>query len=202
MSIEQKKEYAEAWDIVDQHAVSMRIFIPHVAQHKKAHKRNKTFLCLACHNGSSLKDGFHRPKNHQGFNNDSDEEEEEPDIFGDEGINQDNLNVSGRKKSKKRKAKQGQKGNKKRKEDNDHYESDVDMDAVVYVTSTTDSSEEEIEEPEEHDDNQEIHHEHTTIDPRYASSSRECMPANLRTFTMCQLKETDSLEESHCKLTT
>ncbi|KAF8573404.1 hypothetical protein K439DRAFT_1625107 [Ramaria rubella] len=67
-----------------------------------------------------IKDGFHRPKNHQGFNDDSDEEEEELDIFGDEGINQDNLNMSGRKKSKKRKAKQGQKGNKKRKEDNDH----------------------------------------------------------------------------------
>ncbi|KAF8581015.1 hypothetical protein K439DRAFT_1619331 [Ramaria rubella] len=110
----------EAWDIVDQHAVSTQIFIPHVARHKKAHKRDKTFLRLARHKGSSFKDSFHRPKNHQGFNDDSDEEEEEPDIFGDEGINQDNLNMSGRKKSKKRKAKQGQKGNKKRKEDNDH----------------------------------------------------------------------------------
>ncbi|KAF8575645.1 hypothetical protein K439DRAFT_1623440 [Ramaria rubella] len=77
------------------------------AQHKKAHKRDKTFLRLAHHKGFSFKDGFHHPKNHQGFNDDSDEEEEEPDIFGDEGINQDNLNVSRRKKSKKRKAKQG-----------------------------------------------------------------------------------------------
>ncbi|KAF8582187.1 hypothetical protein K439DRAFT_1618492 [Ramaria rubella] len=171
MSVEQKKEYAEAWDIVDQHVVSTWIFIPHVVWHKKAHKRDKTFLHLAHQKGSSFKDGFHRPKNHQGFNNNSDEEEEEPDIFGDEGINQDNLNVSRRKKSKKRKAKQGQKGNKKRKEDNDYYESNVDMDAVVCVTSTTDSSEEEIKEPEEHDDNQEIHHEHMTIDPKYAVSS-------------------------------
>ncbi|KAF8582604.1 hypothetical protein K439DRAFT_1618131 [Ramaria rubella] len=169
---------SEAWDIVDQHAVSTRIFIPHVAQHKKAHKQDKTFLHLACHKGSSFKDGFHHPKNHQGFNGDSDEGEEEPDIFGDEGINQDNLNIhTGL--------------------INVDDESDVDMDAVVYVTSTTDSSEEEIEEPEEHDDNQEIHHEHTTIDPRYASSSRECTPANSRTLTTHQLKETDSLEESH-----
>ncbi|KAF8573365.1 hypothetical protein K439DRAFT_1625127 [Ramaria rubella] len=146
MSVEKKKEYAEAWDIVDQHAVSTRIFIPHVARHKKAHKRDKRFLRLACHKGSSFKDGFHCPKNHQGFNDDSDEEEEKPDIFGYEGINQDNSNMSGRKKSKKRKAKQGQKGNKKRKEDNDRpinvdYESDVDMDAVVYVTSKKKSSE-------------------------------------------------------------
>ncbi|KAF8573164.1 hypothetical protein K439DRAFT_1625262 [Ramaria rubella] len=79
MSVEQKKEYAEAWDIVDQHAVSTWIFIPHVAWHKKAHKRDKTFLHLAHQKGSSFKDGFHRPKNHQGFNDDSDYEYRRPD---------------------------------------------------------------------------------------------------------------------------
>ncbi|KAF8587084.1 hypothetical protein K439DRAFT_1614640 [Ramaria rubella] len=104
MSAEPRKEYAEAWDIVDKHAASTRIFIPHVAQHKKAHKHDNTFHCLACYKGHAFKDRFHCPKNHQGFNDDSDEEVDEPDICGDEDINKDNSNVTGNKKTKKRKA--------------------------------------------------------------------------------------------------
>ncbi|KAF8574601.1 hypothetical protein K439DRAFT_1624190 [Ramaria rubella] len=75
----------------------------------------------------------------KGFNDESDDEDEEPDIFGNEDINERNYN-SQTKNTKKRKGKQGRKGNKKRKEDDNEsvnmdYESDVDMDAIVYVTS-------------------------------------------------------------------
>ncbi|KAF8590360.1 hypothetical protein K439DRAFT_1612004 [Ramaria rubella] len=203
MSAEQRKEYAEAWDIVDKHAASTRIFIPHVAQHKKAHKHDKTFHRLAHYKGHAFKDCFHRPKNHQGFNDYSDEEVDEPDIFGDEDINQDNSNVTGNKKMKKRKAKQGKKGNKKRKGDNNQpinvdYESDVDMDAVVYVTSTTDSSEADNEASEENEDNEDSEdNEDNEHETRHISSAQEHMLTNSRGFMTQQLKENDGLKESN-----
>ncbi|KAF8580239.1 hypothetical protein K439DRAFT_1619949 [Ramaria rubella] len=53
MSTEEQKEYLEAWDIGDKHAASMHIFMPHVAQHKKAHREDKTFCCLAGYKGHS-----------------------------------------------------------------------------------------------------------------------------------------------------
>ncbi|KAF8587955.1 hypothetical protein K439DRAFT_1613971 [Ramaria rubella] len=205
MSAEQRKEYAEAWDIVDKHTAS-------TSQHKKAHKHDKTFHRLAHYKGHAYKDCFHCPKNHQGFNDNSDEEVDEPDIFGDEDINQDNSNVTGNKKPKKRKAKQGKKGNKTRKGDNNceqtfimfsvitlttepinvGYESDVDMDAVVYVTSTTDSSEADNEASEDNEDNDDNKHE-----TRHISSAQEHMPTNSSGFMTQQLKENDGLKESN-----
>ncbi|KAF8578307.1 hypothetical protein K439DRAFT_1621438 [Ramaria rubella] len=138
MSAEEQKEYSEAWDIVDRHAASTCIFIPHVAQHKEAHIQDKTFCHLARYKGPSFKYDFKCPRNHEGFNDDSDNEDEEPDIFGNEDINEHSSNAKG-KNTKRKKGKQGRKGNKKRKDDNEpinmDYESDVDMDAVVYVTS-------------------------------------------------------------------
>ncbi|KAF8577980.1 hypothetical protein K439DRAFT_1621689 [Ramaria rubella] len=160
MSAEERKEYSEAWDIVDKHAASTHIFIPHVAQHKKAHRQDKTFCCLAGYKGHPFKYRFQCPRNHEGFNDESNDEDEEPDIFGNEDINERNYN-SQTKNTKKRKGKQGRKGNKKRKEDDNEpvnmdYESDVDMDAIVYVTSTSDSSEEDNYESEDNRDHTEI----------------------------------------------
>ncbi|KAF8576643.1 hypothetical protein K439DRAFT_1622720 [Ramaria rubella] len=51
MSAKEQKEYSEAWDIVDRHAASTCIFIPHVAQHKEAHIQDKTFCRLAQYKG-------------------------------------------------------------------------------------------------------------------------------------------------------
>ncbi|KAF8572967.1 hypothetical protein K439DRAFT_1625401 [Ramaria rubella] len=96
MSVEEQKEYSEAWDIVDRHAASTHIFIPHVAQHKEAHIQDKTFRHLARYKGPSFKYDFKHPRNHEGFNDDSDNEDEEPDIFGNEDINEHSSNAKGK----------------------------------------------------------------------------------------------------------
>ncbi|KAF8574140.1 hypothetical protein K439DRAFT_1624566 [Ramaria rubella] len=92
MSAEEQKEYSEVWDIVDKHAASTCIFIPHVAQHKKAHRQDKTFHHLAGYKGHPFKYRFQCPRNHEGFNDESNDEDEEPDIFGNEDINERNYN--------------------------------------------------------------------------------------------------------------
>ncbi|KAF8580199.1 hypothetical protein K439DRAFT_1619963 [Ramaria rubella] len=120
MAAEEQKEYSEAWDIVDRHVASTCIFIPHVAQHKEAHIQDKTFHCLARYKGPSFKYDFQHPRNHEGFNDDSDDEDEEPNIFGNEDINEHSPNAKG-KNTKRKKGKQGRKGNKKRKDDNGEW---------------------------------------------------------------------------------
>ncbi|KAF8578651.1 hypothetical protein K439DRAFT_1621167 [Ramaria rubella] len=114
MSAKEQKEYSEAWDIVDRHLASTHIFIPHVAQNKEAHIQDKTFCRLARYKGPSFKYDFKCPRNHEGFNDDSDDEDEEPDIFGNKDINEHSSNAKG-KNTKRKKGKQGRKGSWKRK---------------------------------------------------------------------------------------
>ncbi|KAF8580738.1 hypothetical protein K439DRAFT_1619549 [Ramaria rubella] len=185
MSAEQRKEYAEAWDIVDKHAASTHIFIPHVAQHKKAHKHDKIFHQLAHYKGHAFKDRFHRPKNHQGFNDDSNEEVNEPDIFGDEDINQDNSTVTGNKKTKKRgKQSKERKGTKRGKET-----ITMSKHSSCLVQLTLQKGNEASEDNDDNDDN-----EHET---RHVSSTQEHMPTNSSGFMTQQLKENDGLKESN-----
>ncbi|KAF8584213.1 hypothetical protein K439DRAFT_1616827 [Ramaria rubella] len=130
LSQEQQEEYANTWDTVDHHTNV-------TSQHKEAHMCDCTFLNLSVHKGPTFEEQFHQPSHYEGFNDDSDEEEETFNIF-DDGNTSNNQANTGEKRKPKKKGKK--KAKKKRKGDNGgtihvDYESDIDMDAVIYTSS-------------------------------------------------------------------